>query len=128
MSLEENKSIAERFLVEAYRKKNLKIGDELLAANVVMHGIDIDLEGIEAWKKYAKVYLNTFSEINIIVDDAIAEGDKVVVRWSALATYKDEEVKLGGIGVVRLKNGKIVDIWGCHNIKEIMQQLGVIPQ
>ena len=128
MSLKENKSIAKRFLEEAYSKGNLKVGDELLAANVVVHTTDADLEGIEAWKQYATVYLTTFSDLNLAVDDAIAEGDKVMVRWSASGTHKGKEVKLTGIGIVRFSGGKIEEIWGCNNAFRIMQQLGVIPR
>jgi len=129
MSLEENKSIVKLFLEEAYSKGNLKVGDEWLAANVVVHNPDADLEGIEAWKQYATVYLTTFPDLNIAVDDAIAEGDKVVVRWSARGiTPIGKEVKLTGIGIVRFAGGKIEEIWGCNNARDIMQQLGVIPR
>ena len=128
MSLEANKSIAKRFLEEAYSKRNLKVGDELLAANVVIHNPDADLVGIEAWKQYATVYLTTFSDLNIAVDDAIAEGDKVMVRWSARGTHKGKEVKLTGIAIFRFTGGKIKDVWGCNNAREIMQQLCVIPR
>lgn len=47
MSAKENKVIVLRFINEAYNKRNLAVGDESLAANVVLHTPDADIEGIE---------------------------------------------------------------------------------
>ncbi len=81
MSTKQNKAIVCRFIDEAYNKRNLTVGDELLAANVVLHISNVDIEGHEGWKQYASGFLTGFSDIVISVKDTIAEGDKVVARW-----------------------------------------------
>ena len=87
------------------------------------------MEGIEAWKQYATVYLTAFPDLNIVSDDNIAEGDKVMACWSARGIAPTgKEVKLTGIAIFRFTGGKIEEIWGCNNALGIMQQIGVIPR
>jgi predicted SnoaL-like aldol condensation-catalyzing enzyme len=81
MSTKQNKVIVCRFIDEAYNKRNLTVGDELLATNVVLHTSNVDIKGREGWKQYASGFLAGFSDIVISVEDTIAEGDKVVANW-----------------------------------------------
>ena len=53
MSTKQNKAIVCRFIDEAYNKRNLTVGDELLAANVVLHVSNSDIKGLDGWKQYA---------------------------------------------------------------------------
>ncbi len=136
MSTKQNKAIVCRFIDEAYNKRNLTVGDELLAANVVLHVSNSDIKGLEGWKQYAGSFLDGFSEIVISVKDTIAEGDKVVTRWTGHGTHKGElagipatgkSATVTGMGVDRIVNGKIVESWGIFDQFGMMQQLGVIP-
>ena len=81
MSAKQNKEAVCRFIDEAYNKRNLTVGDELLATKVVLHVSNSDINGIEGWKQYAGSFLAGFSNIVICVKDIIAEGDKVVASW-----------------------------------------------
>jgi predicted ester cyclase len=67
----------------------------------------------------------------------IAEGDKVVVRWTWRATHNKGEymgiaptgkqVTLAGITISRVVDGKTVEEWGEMDNRGMMQQLGVVP-
>ena len=133
---EENKSAVSRFLDEAYSKGNLAVGDEYLAANVVLHATSGDLEGIEGWKQYATMFLTAFPDLHLTVEDAIAEENKVVIRWMAKGTHKGnlrdipptgKQVTLTGIAIYRFAGGKMEELWGLNDAMGMMQQLGIAP-
>ena len=71
-----------------------------------------------------------------VVEDMIAEGDKVVTRLSAYGTQTGElfgipptgkQVSMTAIAIHRIVNGKIVEHWGEADNLGMMQQLGVVP-
>jgi steroid delta-isomerase-like uncharacterized protein len=82
------------------------------------------------------VYRNAFPDVHFTIDEQIAEGDKVVTRWTGHGTHKGElagipatgkSATVTGMGVDRIVNGKIVESWGIFDQFGMMQQLGVIP-
>jgi predicted ester cyclase len=90
MSAKENKIVVLRFINEAYNRRNLTVGDESLAANVVLHIPYADIEGLEGWKQYAGSFLTGFTDIVVHVKDTIAEGDKVVAHWTCGGVHTGE--------------------------------------
>lgn len=77
--IEEKKAIVQRFLDEAYNKGNLTVGDEWLSSGAVMYAPSGDkIKGIEGWRQYAQVFLTALSDINLTVEDTIAEEDTVL--------------------------------------------------
>ena len=82
------------------------------------------------------MYLNAFPGMEITVDDIIAEGDKVVTRWSSVGKHKGElmgipgtgkDVTVTGITIDRFAGGKIVESWGEFDLAGLLMQLGVAP-
>lgn len=135
MSAKENKIIVLRFINEAYNKRNLTVGDELLAANVVLHIPDADIEGPEGWKQYASGFLTGFTDIDVQVEDTIAEGDKVVAHWTCCGVHTGElqgiaptgkQVAMTGIAIYRFAGYKIEEIWVWNDLLGMMRQLGVV--
>lgn len=136
MSKIKNKAIVHRFIDEAYNKRNLTIGDELLAANVVLHVSDAYIEGGVGWKQYTGNFLNAFSDIVISVEDTIAEGDKVVANWTCSGIHSGElqgiaptgkRVTWTGIAIYRFVGGRIEEVWVWNDLLSLMRQLGVGP-
>ena len=71
-----------------------------------------------------------------VVEDLIAEGDKVVGRITAYGTHTGElfgvpatgrEIRVSGIAIWRISDGKIVEHWHETDGLGLMQQLGVVP-
>jgi steroid delta-isomerase-like uncharacterized protein len=139
MSTEQNKAIARRFLEEVFGQGKLAVVDEIVAPDHFDHGPNT-LPGMppgpEGSKLLVTVYRNAFPDIHFTIDEQIAEGDKVVTRWTGHATHKGElagipatgkSATVTGIGVDRIVNGKIVESWGIFDQFGMMQQLGIIP-
>jgi predicted ester cyclase len=136
MSTKQNKAIVCRFIEEAYNKRNLAVGDRLLAANVVLHVSNSDIKGLEGWKQYAGSFLAGFSDIVISVKDTIEEGDKVVASWTCHGIHTGElqgiaptgkQATWTGIAIYRFASGKIEEVWVWNDIWGMMRELGVIP-
>ena len=134
---EQNKALARRYF-EAENNGNLAAMDELIAADVVVHGgLFPELPSGPAGIKEIHTTLRTaFPDISVTVEDMIAEGDKVVTRWTIRGTHKGElmgiaptgkQITEEGIEIFRIAGGKIVEIRLIHDRLGLMQQLGVIP-
>jgi len=139
MSTEQNKAIARRFLEEVFGQGKLAVVDEIVAPDHVDHGPST-LPGMptgpEGSKMVVTIYRNAFPDIHFTIDEQIAEGDKVVTRWTGRGTHKGElagipatgkSATVTGVGVDRIVNGKIVESWGIFDQFGMMQQLGIIP-
>ena len=135
MSAKENKIVVLRFINEAYNRRNLTVGDESLAANVVLHIPYADIEGLEGWKQYAGSFLTGFTDIVVHVKDTIAEGDKVVAHWTCGGVHTgelqgiaptDKQATWTGIAIYRFAGDKIEEIWVWNDLLGMMRQLGVV--
>ncbi len=133
MSLEENKAIARRWNDEIWNKGNMAVVDELMATNFVWHtpyvGVAPDREGF----KQSAATLSSFSDMNCVDDDMVAEGDKVAVRWTWSGKHTGEymgiaptgkRVTITGISIIRIAGGKIVEEWDEQDNMGFMEQLG----
>jgi steroid delta-isomerase-like uncharacterized protein len=138
MAAEENKELARRFMDEVWNKGNLDFIDEVTAPNHVSHdpaspeGMG---GGVEGSRRFTEVYRSAFPDIQMTVEDVIAEGDKVVTRWTARATHQGElmgippsgnRVEVTGISIDRIEGGKVVETWSNYDALGMMQQLGVM--
>ena len=132
MSVEENKAIVKRWN-ERLWKGNVDVIDELADDSYVNHTLGGDREG---YKQYVISLQGAFSDASITLEDAIAEGDKVVIRWSMQSTHTGEymgipatgkRATITGISIYRIAGGKIVEDWSNADFLGFMQQLGVIP-
>ena len=133
---EENKAVARRFY-ETFEKGDLPIVDEVLASNFVEHNPFPDQPpGPEGMKQVLGMMRATFPDMAVSTQDMIAEGDKVVSRWTGTGTHQGEfmgipatgnKVTVSGIGIDRVVDGKIVEHWEQFDAMGMMQQLGAIP-
>jgi ketosteroid isomerase-like protein len=84
---EKNKALVRRFL-EAQAKGNLNVIDEVLTPHFVDHdrlpGQAPDREG---YKRAIAEYHAAFSNVRFLVEDQVAEGEKVVTRFIVRATH-----------------------------------------
>lgn len=138
MSVEENKALVRRLVEEVWNKGNMAVADELLATDYVFHHpTGQDLHGSEKYKQLVGVVRSAFPDLHFTIDDVVAEGDKVVYRWSLSATHKGEfrgiqptgkKVTIWAICIERIADGKFVEAWERYDTLGLMRQLGVIPK
>ncbi len=137
MSTEENKAAERRFYEEVWNKHNLGTVDELVARDVVEHNpvVPGQAPGLEGFRQMVKMSLSAFPDGQITIEDQIAEGDKVVVRWTAYLTHRGEfagipatgkQLSVAGIDIYRYEGGKRVETWRQWDALGMMRHLGVV--
>jgi steroid delta-isomerase-like uncharacterized protein len=138
VSAEENKAVSRRVAEEVFNGGNVDLADELYAPDYVLHDPSLpeDLHGPEGIKRYAAMTLGAFPDIRVAVEDQVAEGDKVVSRWTATGTHTGDlmgipptgrRVEISGVTINRFSGGKIAEDWYQSDDLGMMQQLGVVP-
>ena len=137
MSTEENKALVRRYF-EEWNKHKLAGVEELCAPDYVGHAPSIfgDMD-LAAMNQVMPAWFAALPDMHWMVEDLIAEGDKVVVRYTCRGTHRGEfmgipptgkQVSWTGIGIDRIKDGKFVESWMNEDNLGLMQQLGAIPQ
>ena len=130
------KDIARRLLYEAFNGGNLDVIDELIDPDLVYHAPDGDIRGLEGARQLVIAMHSDFPDFHVAVDDVIAEGDKVVVRFTDTGTYQGDDfgvtatgkqVTWTGVDIFRIADGKIIEGWGVGDLLGLMRQLGVYP-
>ena len=135
---EENKALARRFYEEVFNQENLEVADEIAAQDHVNHDPTLpDIpSGPEGLKQIVNLYHGAFPDANITVEDQIAEGDKVVNRWTGRGTHQGElmgippsgnRVEVSGMDIMRISGGKIAETWSQYDAMGMMQQIGAVP-
>jgi steroid delta-isomerase-like uncharacterized protein len=126
------RELARRWFEDNWNRRRAEIVDELLAENAVGHMEGTDVHGREEFKAVRATLLGAFPDLVLEVEDTIAEGDKVAVRWSVGATHLGEHfgfaasgkpVRFRGITWLRFDDGMIVEGWDAWNQGEVMQRL-----
>jgi steroid delta-isomerase-like uncharacterized protein len=139
MSTEENKALARRLIEEAWNQGNLAVVDELLAHDHVPHHslIGDQPPSRELYKQFILRTRTAFPDLHATIEDQIAEGDKVMTRWSVQGTHQGvfrghsptgNQMRVTGIVVDRIVDGKAVEGWMEMDTQDQMQQLGLILQ
>ena len=133
--IENNKTTA-RQIMQALSKRDLDGVRAYAAPEARFYGWAPEPLDADGHKNFMSALLAAFPDSQIIVDDVIAEGDKVAVRHRLLGRHQAElqgipptgkTVEVGGIVIFRLMDGKIVEAWLNADILGMLQQLGVVP-
>jgi len=135
---EQNKLLVRRAVEDIWNGGNFAVVDGLVAGDIVIHGStpDHDIHGPDGIRQFYGGLREAFPDISFTIEDQVAEGDRVVTRWTARATHKGafegipptgKQVRLHGIDIDRIVNGKVVECWPVTDELSLLQQLGVVP-
>jgi predicted ester cyclase len=89
MSAEENKALALRAWEVVFNQRNLDALSEFYAVDAVWHQPNQNLQGLEEVKQWLSRPFEAFPDLNVSVEDVIAEGDKVVIRYTLAAPTRE---------------------------------------
>ena len=131
---QENMLTVREAIEELYQKGNVRIIDDLFAADYVGYSAakPEGLRGIEQIEDHVISVRKSFPDLHLSIDDMTATGNSVVARWTARGTHKGEyrgiapsntKISVPGITVYRFEDGKIAESWAQWDLGGLMQQL-----
>lgn len=133
MSAKANKDLIRRYFA-AIDRGDVSALDEFVSPDLVNHGLSSDpssdLDGLKQSFLDSKIA----TPGHHVVDELIAEGDRVVARVTGYGTHEGtyrgiprtgRSIRMGGIVIWRIKRGKIVERWALSDTLDLLQQIGV---
>ena len=135
MSTETNKAVVRRLLEQSTGPQADSVIEELVAPNFRTHeGDDAQEVGVEGFKQLAASFRTAFADGKFVIEDMVAEGDKVVTWAYFIGTHTGplegmpptgQRVKVKDVDLFRLEGGKVVETWTHFDQLGMMQQLGM---
>jgi steroid delta-isomerase-like uncharacterized protein len=133
MNEEANKALVRRLVEEVFEKLQPTAVDELVADDFASHTFPAADDGKAYLRQATERMAKALTDIRFVVDDIIAEDDRVAVRLTAGATVVGEfegmaaagkSYEVGEIHIFRIRDGKIVEHWHQYDAAGMMRQLG----
>jgi predicted ester cyclase len=142
MSAEENKAKVRLLLEEAFGEGKPELVDDLLAPDFVCYDPNSEageVRGADTIKQEIGWFRSAFPDLTYTIEDQIAEGDKVVSRYTLSGTHQGEffgvaptgkRVEMSGITIDRFddESGKMVEEWPEYDLLGAMRQMGAVPE
>jgi predicted ester cyclase len=139
MSTDELKAVTRQIVEEAWNRGNLTIFDKYYTPGYVRHKPPFpDIDGLQAAKQFIADSRSSYPDLHVTVHEVIAEGNKVVSRWTFEGTQVGQspttgvsatgkKIAFSGCNVAHWENDKIVEEWEYSDWLVLLQQFGVVP-
>ena len=136
MGVEENKAIVRRAIQEIWTETNPQVAADLLAPDVIYHhgSLPMPLQGRQALVSIMQANRLVFPDRRVTIEDLFGEGDRVVWRGVAHGTHQGgaifgiqptgAQTAVSGMGIFRLVDGRIAEVWLEDNLAGLVLQLG----
>lgn len=134
---EQNKALLRRWFEEVVNSNNYAAVEEILAPDYVSHFPGAPPTDRDGHRGMVEMFAAAFPDWTEQIEDLVAEGDRVVGRMTAGGTHTGEfqgmqptgkKVTITGIGIMRIKDGKVAESWWEFDAIGLMTQLGALPQ
>jgi steroid delta-isomerase-like uncharacterized protein len=136
---EENKALVRRWFEEVWNRGRAEAIDEMFAEDGIAHGLSDaagePLRGPAGFRPFFSSFREAFPDIEVVVEDVIAEGDKLAARCSVRAKHQGDTlgfratgrpIEITGMTFARVRDGKIVEAWNNFDFMALFQQLGAL--
>ncbi|WP_152039359.1 ester cyclase [Salinigranum salinum] len=130
----EHKDLVRRYL-NAFNDRDHETLAELLAEDVVEHGVHDELHGVDEIVDFLQAHFEVFPDYSGTTEAMVAEGDTVAVRYRVSGTHSEEyrdvdptghTVEWTGMAMYRIEDGRIAEIWLEENRLGLLEQLEAV--
>ena len=137
MSVEQNKAIVRRYYDEVLNRGHISVLDEIASEHYVENDpFPGQGDGRGDLKARVSTLLTAFSPCTFAVEDIVAEGDRVVVRWRSSGNHSGDflgmpatnrDYTIAGVDIHRVTDARMAEHWHVVDQLSQLQQLGMIP-
>ena len=133
---EQNKALTRRWFDEVWNQGRSQTIDELAAPDVTMHGLGEDggdVRGPDGFRPFWQRFREAFPDLQITVDDLLADGDKTAVRVTLRGTHRGptlgvppsgRPVRMSGMVIAQWRDGQLIEGWNEIDAAGLMRQIG----
>ncbi len=137
---DKNVALIHRWFGEVWNEGRLGTIQELMAPEFIgvgQSGPEAVIRGPQGFRAFVENLRGSFPDIHVTIEDAFEAGDKVVARWSATMTHQGDQlglpatgkqVRITGISIGRIVDGKIVEGWDNWDQLGMMQAIGAVTE
>jgi steroid delta-isomerase-like uncharacterized protein len=131
-----NSQLMRRAFAEIMLRGNVDAVDQLFARDFVGHDTAGGTFDREEFKEGVRAMVAAFSDRQVTIADQVADGDKVVTRWTATGVHSGpfqgipatgRRGSLTGISIDRSAGGAVVESWEVTDDAGLLRQLGIMP-
>lgn len=133
----QNKDLIRRAVEEIWNQGNYSNLERFVSRDFTVHlSNDEKIQGVEGIKQFFSELRSAFPDIRFVIEDQVAEADRVVTHWTAKGTHQGmfkgippsgKRLSFTAINIDRIVDGKVVECWSEMDELGILKQLGVIP-
>ena len=137
-TLAANKALVRRWFEEIWNQGRTEAISEMFAEDGIAHGlsaeVDNPLRGPNGFLPFHSQFREAFPNIEVVVEDQIAEGDLVATRCSVRGKHEGHSLGIAathapvdftGMTITRIANGKIAEAWNNFDFMRMYRQLGL---
>ena len=127
----DNKTVVRNYLERVWDQHDYTAIDENIRSDYIQHSRNVP-PGRVGVKAFFKMIESVFSDVKFIINDMIAEGDKVVWRWAIQGKHTGifqglqstgKDFSFSGISILRLEDGKFAELWVEQDMMGLLGQL-----
>jgi len=129
----QNKLLARCFMEEVVNTGAAdRLSDFLAPEYVAPH---IGVAGIDQAREHLLAFRHSYPDMVVTVEGQVAEGDIVATWWVMRGTHlgafggvpaTGKKIRLRGVNVQRIRDGRIVEHWGGSNSLEALLEIGLV--
>jgi predicted ester cyclase len=118
-------TIARDALEQVCSGKRLADVGDYYSPEFVDHVNASEYHGLEGARQSVGLYQELFEDLRFEVLQQVTEGDTVASRWQLHGTHRGRHVRLTGIVISRIEDGRIVEDFAATDTLQLARQLGV---
>lgn len=113
-------------LEQVCARGDMTLAPRCYAEDFVDHVGRLQYRGLDGVRRSTQLYRMLFDDLAFEVVDQVAEGDRVASRWVLTGSNRGRPVRLWGITISRLRDGRIVEDWSAFDGIELLRALGIL--
>ena len=122
---DDNRAVARMALEQVCARGDMALAPRCYSEDFVDHVGRLEYRGLDGVRRSTELYRMVFDDLAFEVVDQVTEGDLVANRWVLTASNRGRPVRLWGITISRLRDGRIVEDWSAFDGLELLRALGV---
>lgn len=124
-AVDQHREVARTALEQVCAHGDMELAPQCYAEDFADHVGSLEYEGLDGVRRSTALYRALFDDLAFEVVDQVAEGDRVASRFVLSGSNRGRQVRMWGIVISRLRDGRIVEDWASFDGVELLRQLGV---